>query len=139
MQHLVTQIALFFTLLLLPLLGVESARDSSIIVISRPNTEVEKTTENSDNVEILYGTKKSAQKVFRMLINPSKYFKTYKCESIIVVHNGPKIKERLNGPIAKVLESCDSELNLFFVRNGKTNLGHVLLDVSDLKGFKQTK
>jgi hypothetical protein len=117
---------------ILPLLGIESEPNISILLLTSKSSKNSNQAENSYDLKILYGLEYSAQKTLKMLIDPAVFFKTYKCESMIVVHNGQKINKQLCGSIAKIVNNCDSELNIFFVKGGKANVGKISIDVTDL-------
>jgi len=128
MKKLVQKTLIYHLMFMMPIKAETASDNCSILLFSKLAIK----DSNTREFKILYGSENSARKASKKLTDPAKLFKVYKCDEIIIVNNARKIKSKLNGSLAKIIDSCESEFTIFFVFNGKTYSGKTEIDVSYL-------
>jgi hypothetical protein len=124
-------LALFFCAQNL-LYGSEIQKRGSIVLVTKFINEEDHVTIKSKNVTIVHGENNSAERALKMLGDPKVLFETYRCEKLIVVLNGSGIKENKNLPLSKIIASCTSDFNVFFVIGDKIILDNNSINVASL-------
>ncbi len=106
--------------------------DGCIMLVTKKTGKENKTTGLSENNYVIHGNDSAVNKTSKMIGDPEVLFKVYRCEKLIVVYNGSKIKKTYKHPLLEIVSSSNTEFNVYFVYKNKIMLDEHSIDVSGL-------
>lgn len=82
-------------------------------------------------IRVIYGSGEGIRGIDK-IVKGDDLISLYKCDGLIIVRHPRSIKKSLKGSLGEVVDNCKSDLSICFIFDGRTLVGDLTIDVSDV-------